>query len=222
MTNSTLKRALICTSLLTVTVLILTSCSSAYYAAYEKFGVYKRDLLKKRVIAARDEQKAASGEFTNALTRLKAITKFDGGELERQYKQLQGDYDDCSARVQKVKSRISDVETVAADLFKEWEAENKQITTDSLRANSRKQLNETRARYEDMISALKKAEATMPPVLTKLHDYVLALKHTLNAQAVASLKGESANIQAEISKLISDMNASINSADAFLKGLDQK
>ena len=215
-----MKRAFTLLPALVVVLLTLTSCKSAYYGAYEKFGVYKRDLLKKRVVAARDEQKEASVEFKDALTRLKEITKFDGGKLESRYRQLQSDYDDCAKRAAAVHTRIRDVETVASDLFTEWEKEIKQIGTDSLRANSRRQLNATRERYEEMISALKKAEAPMPPVLAKFHDYVLALKHTLNADAVASLKGESASIQSEIAKLISEMDASIASADEFLKGLN--
>lgn len=215
-----MKRTLATFSGLVVLLLTLTSCSSVYYGAYEKLGVYKRDLLKKRVIAARDEQKEASVEFKDALTRLKEITKFDGGKLEARYRQLQSDYDDCAKRAAAVHTRIRDVETVASDLFAEWEKEIKEIGTDSLRANSRRQLNATRERYDEMISALKKAEAPMPPVLAKLHDYVLALKHTLNADAVASLRGESASLQSEIAKLITDMNASIASADEFLKGLN--
>ena len=195
-------------------------CRSTYYAAYEKFGVHKRDLLKKRVVAARDEQQAASVEFKDALTRLKELTKFDGGKLEARYRQLQGDYDDCAKRVEAVRSRIRDVESVAEDLFTEWEKEIKQIGTDSLRANSRRQLADTRIRYDEMIAALKKAEATMPPVLAKFHDYVLALKHTLNAAAISSLQGESAVIQADITRLIGDMTNSIARADEFLKGLN--
>ncbi len=54
-------------------------------------------------------------------------------------------------------------------------------------------------------------------MLTKLHDYVLYLKHNLNAAAIASLRGEATNIQAEISKLITDMNTSIAKADEFIK-----
>jgi hypothetical protein len=215
-----MNRTLATFSGLAVLLLTLTSCKSVYYGAYEKLGVYKRDLLKKRVVAARDEQKEASVEFKDALTRLKEITKFDGGKLEARYRQLQSDYDDCAKRAAAVHTRIRDVETVASDLFAEWEKEIKEIGTDSLRANSRRQLNATRERYDEMISALKKAEAPMPPVLAKLHDYMLALKHTLNADAVASLKGESASIQSEIAKLISDMTASITSADEFLKGLN--
>jgi hypothetical protein len=68
-------------------------CSSVYYAAYEKIGVYKRDLLKKRVIEARDDQKAAQQQFKDALTRLKEITQFDGGEAERAYRDLKSEYD---------------------------------------------------------------------------------------------------------------------------------
>src|SRR5439155_13627627 len=63
-------------------LLLLASCKSTYYSLYEKFGVYKRDLLKKQVIATRDEEKATQQQFKDALTRLKELTGFQGGELE--------------------------------------------------------------------------------------------------------------------------------------------
>ncbi len=202
---------------LLVFLLALSSCRSVVYSAYEKVGVYKRDLLKKRVVAARDEEKGAQQEFKDALTRLKELTAFEGGELEKRYRQLQSDYDDANSRVAAVHKRVRDVETVAGDLFAEWEKENRQIETDSLRQASRQQLNDTRHRYDDMLLALKKSEQSMDPVLRKLHDYVLALKHTLNAQAIAALGGESAKIQADVARLIEDMNSSIARADEFIR-----
>jgi hypothetical protein len=57
----------------------------------------------------------------------------------------------------------------------------------------------------------------MEPVITKFRDYVLYLKHNLNAQAIGALQGESAKIQIDISKLIEQMNAAIRQADDFLK-----
>ncbi|MCX6924492.1 MAG: DUF2959 family protein, partial [Verrucomicrobia bacterium] len=69
--------------LLLVSVVSLSSCRSTIYSAYEKVGVYKRDLLKKRIVAARDEEKGAQREFKDALTRLKELAGFDGGELEK-------------------------------------------------------------------------------------------------------------------------------------------
>jgi hypothetical protein len=196
-----------------------SGCRSAYYAAYEKFGVHKRDLLKKNVIAARDEQKEASEQFKDALTRLKEIYGFSGGDLEKTYKGLQGEYDDCAAQAAQVSERIKTVETVANDLFAEWEKEIQDIATPALQSSSRRQLQATRERYRGLAEALKDAEESMNPVLTQLRDQVLYLKHNLNAQAIASLKGEAMSIQTDISKLIAQMNAAIAKADEFVKTL---
>jgi predicted nucleic acid-binding Zn-ribbon protein len=203
--------------LLACVVAALAGCKSTYYAAYEKVGVYKRDLLKKRVMAARDDQQAASEQFKDALTKLKEVYLFDGGKLEQAYRDLDSEYKQSETRAAAVRKRVADVETVGSDLFKEWEQEIKQISTPSLADGSRRQLRETRARFDLMVEALKKAERSMQPVLTKLHDYVLYLKHNLNAAAIASLRGEATNIQAEISSLITDMNTSIAKADEFIK-----
>ena len=43
-----------------------SGCQSVYYATMEKFGVEKRDLLKRAVVNARDEQKEAQVEFKEA------------------------------------------------------------------------------------------------------------------------------------------------------------
>ncbi len=196
-----------------------TGCSSVYYAAYEKVGVYKRDLLKKRVVEARDDQKEAQQQFKDALTQLKEITKFDGGQAETAYRKLKGEYDDCVKQADAVRSRIRAVESVSSDLFAEWEKENGQISTPSLAAASRQQLASTRQRYSELHSALVNAEQTMSPVLRQFNDYVLYLKHNLNAQAMASLTGEATNIQAEITRLIEQMNKSIARADEFVKNM---
>jgi len=199
--------------------LFTVGCSSTYYAAWEKLGYHKRDILKERVVEARDEQAAASEQFKDALTRLKEVSNFDGGNLEKSYNQLQSQFDACQKRADNVRTRIRSMDTVVNDLFAEWEKEISQISNASMASSSRQQLQETRSRYAEMQSALKKAEASMDPILVQFRDYTLFLKHNLNAQAIASLKGESLSIQEEITRLIADMNASIAQADAFVKTL---
>jgi len=88
-----------------------------------------------------------------------------------------------------------------------------------LQADSRSKLDQTRRRYEELHAALKKAEKSMDPVLTRFHDQVLYLKHNLNAEAIASLKGETTDIQAEIGRLIAEMNTAIAQADKFVANL---
>jgi hypothetical protein len=214
-----MKRYILLAGILCTVLAGSLGCRSAYYAAYEKLGVYKRDLLKKEVVKARDEQADAQQEFKDALTRLKEITKFDGGNVEKTYNALKSDHDDCASRAEAVRKRIQDVETVADDLFVEWEKEIAEISTASLRDSSQDKLRSTKLKYEEMHRALKSAEKTMDPVLRLLNDYVLFLKHNLNAQAVASLKGEALNITTEINRLIEAMNTAISRADEFVKSM---
>lgn len=210
--------------------ILLTSCQSAIekaarnttYSAYELIGVEKRDLLKSRVNKARDEEKQASQSFKSALDRLKDITHYDGGALERQYRSLQSSYDRAAEQAEDVRKSIKNVEGVAGDLFEEWEKEAGQIQTASLRQDSLRKLRETQNRYNEMITALKRSADKMEPVLTMFKDQTLYLKHNLNAEAIASLKGESGRIQSDIERLINEMNASIAAADKFIGHLQEK
>lgn len=194
-------------------------CRSTYYKAWEKFGVYKRDLLKKNVEEARDDQKKATEQFKDALTRLKELYGFEGGDLEKTYKKLQADYDKSEERANAVKERIRKVETVSGDLFKEWEQEISSMESSKLAASSREKLRDTKEKYDSLHSSMLKAEASMEPVLRQFHDQVLYLKHNLNAAAVGALKGETVDIEKEIQNLIRDMNVSIQEADSFIEGL---
>jgi uncharacterized protein YdcH (DUF465 family) len=202
-----------------LSLVLLAGCRSAYYSTWEKLGVYKRDLLKKRVVAARDDQKEAGQQFKDALTRLKELYGFQGGNLEKVYNSLKSDFDRSTAKAESVRKRVKDVESVSADLFSEWETELKQISAASLRDKSREQLRETKRRYETLHDALKRAENSMEPVLTQFRDQVLFLKHNLNAQALSSLQKEAVNIQDDITKLLAEMERSISQADSFIKEL---
>jgi hypothetical protein len=202
-----------------VSCLLATACKSAYYGTMEKFGVYKRDILKDRVQDARNEQDKATEQFKDALTRLRELYGSPGGDLEKMYDRLKADYDRSVSRADAVKERIAKVESVAGDLFKEWEQEITEMQSSKLAADSREKLRETREKYESLHTAMKRAEASMEPVLAEFKDQVLYLKHNLNAQAIGALKGETLDIEKEIQQLIREMNASIQEADSFINGL---
>jgi len=68
---------------------------------------------------------------------------------------------------------------------------------------------------------MKRAEATMTPVLAAFRDQVLLLKHNLNARAIAAIQQEGMAVETEITGLIRAMEAAIAEADAFMKTLDQ-
>lgn len=195
----------------------LAGCQTTYYAVWEKMGKEKRHLLKDNVEQVREEQAEASEEFASVLERIKTMYGFDGGELEGVYEKLSEDYQVCEDRADAMRDRIDKVERIAADLFSEWESEIATIENVKLQSKSRASLQDTRTRFARLQRSMARAEAAMGPVLTNLRDYVLYLKHNLNAQAVSSLRKEVADIETEVSSLIEDMNRSIKEADAFVK-----
>ena len=205
--------------LLLLAALCLVGCRSTYYAAWEKFGKHKRDLLKDNVEKVRDDQQAAAEQFKDALTRLKELYGFQGGDLEKIYNRLNADYQRSSEQAETVRNRIQKVEQISSDLFKEWEQEIASIQSPNLRASSREKLVETRSKYQSLHTAMKRAERSMEPVLAQFKDQVLYLKHNLNAQAIGALKGEVTDIEQEIGKLIKEMNVAIAEADSFIRTL---
>jgi ElaB/YqjD/DUF883 family membrane-anchored ribosome-binding protein len=150
---------------------------------------------------------------------LKEITGYDGGKLEEAYKAVDKDYNRCKSRAESIRSRVKDIEDVAAALFAEWEKEIDSYHSQNLKASSQSKLRETRTRYESLHNALQRSSDSMTPVLGQLQDQSLFLKHNLNAQAIGALKGEVVNIEGDVQKLIAEMNSAIEKADEFIKGL---
>ena len=202
-------------------ILIVGGCQSTYYAVWEKLGKEKRHLFKSNVEKARNEQEEASEKFKDVLTRVKEIYGFKGGDLEKFYNNLKDDYESCENRAERVKERIEQVERIASDLFEEWQSEIDEMSNENLKTRSRKSLRDTKKRYARLRNAMIKSESKMAPVLQHLKDYVLFLKHNLNAKALGALEGEVSQIETEVEALIKDMKKSITEADVFIKSLTE-
>jgi len=207
--------------LLTTLTTVLAGCQSAYYGAWEQLGYHKRDILVERVESARDAQTEAKEEFSSALEEFRAVLNHPETELAVKYKKLNDRYESSAERAAAVSDRIDKVESVAEALFDEWEAELDQYTSAELRRSSERQMKDTRRLYEQMLSAMRKAETKIDPVLNAFRDQVLYLKHNLNAQAVASLKQELISVEEDIAELIKEMEASIREADQFIQSMGQ-
>jgi chromosome segregation ATPase len=195
---------------------LLGGCRSAYYATWEKLGWAKRDILVDRVKDAKEEQEGAKKQFQSALEQFQALTGFQGGELEAKYKKLNKEYEACESRAADVRKRIASVDTVAQDLFAEWNKELAEYDNAELKRSSEQKLRDTKDRYNQMYAAMKNAESKMDPVLRTFKTQVLFLKHNLNAQAIASLQTQVTGISGDVDRLIKDMDAAIKEANAFI------
>ncbi len=214
------KQTLLSASILALT-LALSGCQSAYYSAMEKVGVHKRDILIDRVEETKESQEESQEEFQSALERLTTLINFDGGELQDAYNQLNDDYESSLKAADDVTTNINKVEDVAEALFDEWSDELEQYKSASLKRESSKKLNATKRQFDQLLRSMRSAESKMEPVLSSLKDNVLYLKHNLNAQAVAAIKGEFTNLKRDIQILMNDMNKSIADSNKFIEQMNK-
>jgi len=195
----------------------LSACDTVYMATMDKIGYAKRDILSSRVKSARDAQEDAKKDIQSALEQFGKVVVYQGGDLEATYKKLSSE--DSAETVRK---RIRDVESVADALFSEWETELGHYSSADLRRKSEAKLSQTKTRYKDMLGAMNRAEQRIDPVLKPLRDQVLYLKHNLNARALAAMKGELAKVDAQVDRLVRDMNRSIAEADKFIQAMEKE
>lgn len=207
---------IICLSLFT-----LSACESTYYAAMEKVGQHKRDILVDRVESASESQEEAQQEFKDALTHLSTLINFDGDDLARQYDISKNHFEESKAAAEDVTKRIDSIESVANALFEEWQDEIDLYQNASFKLQSQQQLRQTKQRYQQLIGAMHKAEKRMQPVLSALQDNVLFLKHNLNAKAIGALQGEFNTIKRDVQRLIDDMNKAIKQSAIFIEQIKE-
>jgi ElaB/YqjD/DUF883 family membrane-anchored ribosome-binding protein len=200
-------------------ILLLSACESAYYDAWEKVGVHKREILIDRIEDAQEAQEDGQEQFKSALEQFRSVINFDGGELETVYNRLNDEYDDSVEAAETIHTRIESVESVAEALFDEWNDELALYNNPSLRRDSERQLRDTQRRYERLMKAMRRTEKTIEPVLASLQDNVLYLKHNLNSRAIASLKGELVTVNQDVNKLVDAMQQAINQSNEFIQEL---
>ncbi|MBT8085436.1 MAG: DUF2959 domain-containing protein [Woeseia sp.] len=195
---------------------MLTGCATVQYSALEKVGIHKRDILVDRVEDARDAQADTREDLVSAYEELSSLINYDGGELEKKYKRLSSSVEDAGDARDELDDRLTAIDRVSKDLFKEWESELDLYTNPGLRADQKEKLGVARTQFATMRSRMQKARDRVDPVMAVLSDNVLFLKHSLNAQALTALRGQAAVLEGQVDVLIRDMQVAIDEADAFI------
>lgn len=203
--------------LLACALLAASGCQKTYYNVLEQVGIEKRELLTRRVNNAKESQEEAQEEFRDALEKFQAVTGYHGGKLEERYDELRDAYERSEESARDVSERIDAVESVADALLDEWKDELDKYEDRSLRRRSETRLHTTEHEVHRLLRAMHAAEKSLSPVLRKLEDRVLYMKHNLNAAALAGLDEEVPELRQDVDRLVREMQASIAEADRFIQ-----
>jgi len=194
-------------------------------------GQEKREIFALAMAKADDQQVKTKKEFQDALGALRETigsrsdvestkpgeSQNPKSEVALYYDKVSSEYKQSKAAVDDLRSRINELNSQAEALFTEWQKESTSFTANSeMQKRSLGDLRESKAKYvqvyEKLVSSLKKSEQT----LTTFHTYVLAIKHRLNAQTIDDVGQEYSKLSSDISKLITEMDASIQSTQEYL------
>jgi predicted nuclease with TOPRIM domain len=198
----------------------LVSCQSVYYKTMKSLGKEKRDILVKRVMESKKDQQETKEKLQTTLESFQQLTGFQGGDLEKAYKKLNSQYEDAQGQANKLHDRIQSIDQVSNDMFKEWQSEINQMSNAKLKAQSTAMLRDSKQRQASYMTAMRKTEAQLTPVLKSFQDQVLFLKHNLNARAIGSLKGTSAQINTDVTALSKSIDSSMQEADKLISSLN--
>lgn len=223
--NTTTRIRTLFKLILVGTAFTLAGCTSTVekvqYAAWEKVGVHKRDILVDRIKDTAEAQEETKQEFKSAYEELATLIQVDDKGLADKYKKISTAYERSEESSESLKKHIASVDRVANNLFAEWEQELGQYTSESLRKSSAANLAKTKKRYAAIYKAMQDSYKTIPPVLNILRDNTLYLKHNLNANAISSIQGEVKSIKGKVNTLIKEMEASIAESQQFINQMKQ-
>lgn len=201
-------------------LILVAGCTRTYYKAMATFGKEKRDILVSRVKDSKKEQQQAKEQIKTTMEKFQELTGFQGGSLEKNYKELNGQYEKAADSAKKLHDRIDSIDQVSSDLFKEWQKEIDGMADKKLKQQSAEMLRQSRLQEAGYIKSMRQTEARMTPVITAFHDQVTFLKHNLNARAIGSLKGTSARMSTDVDVLLTQLDGSIAQADALINSLN--
>ncbi|MBT8429426.1 MAG: DUF2959 domain-containing protein [Gammaproteobacteria bacterium] len=197
----------------------LPSMDSMTDISIDRLWKEPRELLVDRVEDARDMQQETIEEFQTAMEKFKAVTGFQGGELEAQYEKLNTAYERSADRAAAIGEKVDKVTLAANALLDEWRVELKDYHDERMRRMAEIKFDQTRAHAGRLIASMRAVETRTKPVLALFRDQVLFLKHNLNARAISSLDSERVRIEGDVTTLIADMQAAIDEADRFIEAL---
>lgn len=201
-------------------LVMAVGCTRTYYKAMSTLGKEKRDILVSRVKDSKKEQQQAKQQIKTTMESFQALTGFQGGQLEKNYKKLNSEYEKAEESAKKLHDRIDSIDKVSNDLFREWQKEIDGMENRKLKQQSVDMLRKSRLQEAGYIKSMRQTEARMTPVVAAFHDQVIFLKHNLNARAIGSLKGTSAKISTDVDVLLSSLDGSMAQADALIQSLD--
>lgn len=188
---------------------LLSGCG--LLSSERKSSLNQVDQLLSSIEGVQVESTVAKERSRAALELLEKLSRPDfAGDPAKTYSDFMAAIEASEGQAAKLSESVEPMKESAEEVFAQWTKDLEAIGNTRLRASSHVRMEETRARYEAVLTAAATAQVTFDAFNADLRDHALFLGHDFNSAAVAAIMSEVAAL-AERSK---DLDQRLDACDA--------
>ncbi|MBI5363392.1 MAG: DUF2959 family protein [Planctomycetes bacterium] len=153
-----------------------------------------------------------------ALDQLTALTAPSfGGDPSAAYGQFVHAIDQSEAQARTVSSNVFPMKEAAESMFQQWTVDLESFGNSRLRARSVMRMEETRTRYQNVLSSATAVRVAYEAFNSDLRDHALFLGHDFNTAAVQSIASDVAAMQEQIGEFDTRIEHCVAASKAYVE-----
>lgn len=163
------------------------------------------------------ETELAKAKSQAALGQLRTITapEFQGDVLAA-FAQLEAAVTQSQDQGEKLRTSVSEMRGTAEPLFDRWRGNLLSFTNPQMRQRSQARLEETKANYQAILTAVEPAQSTLDALNLGLRDVALFLSNDFNTASLTAVDPDVRNLTNLGAELDARLNASLDAALAYV------
>jgi chromosome segregation ATPase len=191
-----------------VTLVALSGCATSAPKEAAK--------LVSRVEESRRALQAAEAQIRSTLDTANSLGQTEGGSLQTDFQRLNSEIKLSNEKRDEFRKSVDSMDKTSASYFTTWAADLDKFQTEEFRTRSEARLEETRGRYNQLMTTMQQAEEKFNPLLAKLNDLSRYLGFNLNPTGVASIKTNVGEMSSEATDLSTAIETAVQEADGFV------
>ena len=179
-------------------------------------GVRQTERLAKKADAMIEEVEKAQTQVRAALTAQRNLVFGAAADLRKPYRALDKEIGRTDKRREAVRRSADAAKAESTDYFRAWAGSLPLIEDDDLRGRSEDRLRDSRARFDGIVEAGRRAAAAYEPFIGRLRDQWNYLGHDLNPSGIESLRPDAQKLADEGDRLLVEIDDSLRQAREYV------
>lgn len=182
-------------------------------------GVRQTERLAKKADDLIDEVEKAQAQVRATLTAQRNLVFGAAADLRKPYRALDKEIGRTEKRREAVRRSADQAKAESTDYFRAWAGSLPLIEDDDLRARSEERLRDSRARFDGIVEAGRRAAGAYEPFLGRLRDQWNYLGHDLNPSGIESLRPDAQKLAEEGDLLLAEIDDSLRQAREYVASI---